>query len=372
MVKDAYIISYARTPVAPRNGALKDIDIYTLGALAASACLAKVGMEPARIDDIVVGNVLGPGGNPGRVISLQLGLPKNAPGMTIDRQCTSGLDAILLAKALITSNVAEALLVGGVESYSQRPKVYLKRNGEYDREPIDQAPFTPWPKQDPDMVLAANELAKKYSLSKECQDLWSIESHKKARKNSATVSGEIVSIGDIPRKDQFTRRLAMETCKKIAPICGTITPANTSVAADGAAFVLVVSEKVANELQSPKVRIASGLTIGDDPTMPGLATVPAIKEALKREGLTQDSIIYFEIMEAFSAQVLACLKELDLDSERVNVGGGSLARGHPIGASGAILAVRLLQELINNDGGFGLASIPSAGGIGTAIILEKE
>lgn len=371
MGTEAYIVAGARTPVAPRNGFLKGIDIYTLGESAASCCLAKAGIESDKVDEIIVGNVLGPGGNPGRVISLQLGLPETTPGITIDRQCASGLDAILLAKSLIKSGLAEVVLVGGVESYSLRPRVYLQKNGEYEDSPIEQAPFTPWSDRDPDMIKAANDLAEKYSLTRERQDLWAIDSHGKARASRDRLQEEMSTLHGIPRIDQFTRSLTLKACQKIAPICGTITPANTSVAADGAAFVLVVSEKIANELNAPKVRIASGVTVGSDPMIPGLATIPAIREVLKMEGLNRDCIIVYEIMEAFSAQVLACLKDLDLDPTRVNIGGGSLARGHPIGASGTILAVRLFHELMDS-GGFGLASIPSAGGIGTAIIFERE
>ncbi len=370
MATEAFMIAAARTPVAPRNGNLKDVDIYTLGENAGSTCIAKAGIKHSIIDELIVGNVLGPGGNPGRVISLQLGLPKAVPGITIDRQCSSGLDAILLAKSLITSNAAEVVLVGGVESYTQRPGIFLRKDGKYEQNPIDQAPFTPWAEKDPDMTKAANSLAARYSISRECQDQWAVESHRKARANVERIKEEIVPFQNIARKDQFTRNLTMDTCQRMSPICGTITPANTSVAADGAAFVLVASEKIANDLEVPQIRIGSGLTIGNDPMIPGLATVPAIREVLKMEGLTRDSIIFYEIMEAYSAQILACLNDLELDPERVNVGGGSLARGHPIGASGTILAVRLFHELMEN-GGFGLASIPAAGGIGTAIILEK-
>lgn len=371
MVAEAFIIAGARTPVAPRNGKLRDVDIYTLGEVTASACLAKAGIESSRVDELIVGNVLGPGGNPGRVISLQLGLPETVPGITIDRQCASGLDGILLAKSLITCKAAEVVLVGGVESYSLRPKMYLMKDGEFEQDPIYQAPFTPWADRDPDMVKAANDIAESYKLTREIQDQWAVQSHRKARDNMERMKKEIISIDGIARKDQFTRNLTMGICQKAPPICGTITSANTSVAADGAAFVLVVSEKIASELSIQKIRIASGLTIGSNPLIPGLATIPAVRKVLAMEGLSKDSIIHFEIMEAFSAQVLACVKDLDLDPDRVNVGGGSLARGHPIGASGSILAVRLFHELIAN-GGFGLATIPSAGGIGTAIIFENE
>ena len=370
MVTESYIIAGARTPVAPRNGKLGNVNIYTMGEATASACLVKAGIAPSKVDELIVGNVLGPGGNPGRVISLQLGLPETVPGLTIDRQCASGLDAILLAKSLIASQAAEVVLAGGVESYSLRPKTFLRKNGKFEKDPIDQAPFTPWANKDPVMVKAANDLAHGFGLTRDEQDRWAVHSHQKARDGQERLDGEIIFMDGIPRGDQFTRKLTIETCRKSPPIYGTITAANTSVAADGAAFVLVVSEKIANVLGRPKVRIGSGLTIGSDPMMPGLATVPAVREVLAMEGLSKDSIIYFEIMEAFSAQVLACIKELDLDPERVNVGGGSLARGHPIGASGTILAVRLFHELVMN-GGFGLASIPSAGGIGTAIIFER-
>ena len=370
MKSEAYILAAFRSPVVPRNGAMKDVDIYSMGATVADACIVKSGINREDIEELILGNVLGPGGNPARSISLKLKLNKKVGGLTIDRQCASGLDSLILANALITSGHKKVTLAGGVESYSQRPKMFLQKNGEYSDTPVDQAPFTPWPDQDPDMATAADNLATKLDITRTEQDNWAVRSHRLARQNAKKLNPELAPIPSIDSSmDHYTRELTLNICERAKSICGSITNANTSVAADGAAFFIVAAKEFVQDRKLNGIRIGSSITIGDDPLLPGLATIPAINKVLKMEGIQIGQISSIELMEAFAAQALGCIRTLNLDPNKVNLKGGSLARGHPIGASGAILVVRLFHDLMA-AGGYGLATIPSAGGIGSAVILE--
>ncbi len=370
MNTNVFVVAACRSPVAPRQGPLRNVDIFTLGATVAEECIRRSGVNTRDIDELVLGNVLGPGGNPARSIGLKLNLNETVAGMTVDRQCVSGLDTLLVAKALIQSGQAQVVLAGGVESYSQRPKVFLLSADGYEDKPIDQAPFTPWPDHDPDMAKAADDLATASGITREQQDEWAVRSHTLARKYQNRLNGEIVQIEGVSLdRDPFTRNLTLETCRRAKTIVGAITHANAAVAADGAAFLVVVSEQFLKDREMKGLRVGNGTTMGDNPLLPGLAAVPAIKKAMQSEGLRYSQITAIELMEAYSAQTLACMNSLNLDTSRINRKGGALARGHPVGASGAILAVRLFHELLS-DGGYGLAAIPSAGGIGTAVVME--
>ena len=370
MTQPVYLASAVRTPVAPREGALRDVQLHALGAASAGECLVRSGMSHDDVDEIIVGNALGSGGNPARLIALETGLPERVAGLTVDRQCCGGLDALVLAAAMIKGGQAEVVLAGGAESYSQRPMRYRVRNGSGEIEPYDQAAFTPWPDRDPLMGDAAAALARELCISRDEQDRWAVESHRKAMNSKARLGDEIIPVSGIDLAfDGCTRNLTQELCRRAKVISGTITHANTSVAADAAAFCLVVSERVAKSLNCMKIRIASGITLGGEPEKPGLAPVFAIKQVLQREGVRAAGLDIAEIMEAYAVQAIACVRKSGLDPGIVNPGGGSLARGHPIGASGAVLAVRMYHELANR-GGIGLAAIAAAGGLGTAVLFE--
>ena len=354
----ARLIAARRTAVVPRGGAFARLRIEDLAAPVLQACLTDAGIAPDQVNDVILSNALGAGGNPARRVALAAGLPDSVAGLTIDRQCAGGLDAILLAKALVDSGAADIVLAGGVESYSRRPLRLQTDPDGGPPTPYEQAPFTPWPDRDPDMAAAAEALARRLSIPRARQEAWAAHSHAKAL--AADLSREIVPLEGITR-DAFPRALVPKLLAKAPVLTGSITAATAAVAADAAAVCLVVSDRVA---QGRGLMILGGTTLGGTPEDPGLAPVAAIRRVWRGEPLAQA-----EIMEAYAVQALAVIDGAGLDPQIVNPGGGGLARGHPIGASGAILAVRLFHGLTQ---GRGLAAIAAAGGIGTALLLEAS
>ncbi len=343
----------------PRGGAFRALRIEDMAAPVLRALLEAGGIEPEEVDEVVLSNVLGPGGNPARRVALAAGLPERVAGLSIDRQCAGGLDALRIAAAMVQAGLAQVVVAGGAESYSLRPERRMPGAAM----PYDEAPFTPWPERDPAMSEAAAALALRLGLSRARQDAWAVESHAKAR--AADLSAEIVPVAGGVR-DGFTRDLTPALAARAKVMAGTVTVANAAVAADGAALVLVVSERVARRAVRA-LRIAGVVTRGGVPWEPGLAPVAAIDEVLAAPGLRPDALARAEVMEAYAVQAIACVEGAGLDPARVNRGGGALARGHPVGASGAVLAVRLFHDL---EQGHGLAAIAAAGGIGTALLLQ--
>ena len=359
----AFVIAARRTAVVPRGGAFVRLSLPDLAAPVIEACLSDAGISMDEVDEVIVANALGAGGNPARLSALAAGLPERVAGLTIDRQCAGGLDAVLLAQALVTSGMAEVVIAGGAESYSRRPLRFATdpdggRPVEYDR-----PAFTPWPERDPEMHVAAAALAVRLGIGRPEQDDWAIQSHFKAL--AATGHAEIVELAGQGR-DAFARRLTMDTARRARSLSGSVTVANAAVAADAAAFVVVVSERRARAVRHA-LRIVGGVTLGGRPEEPGLAPVAAIARVLDQAGMHAGDIRVAEIMEAYAVQAIACVRAAGFDPEIVNPGGGALARGHPIGASGAILAVRLFHQM---QRGYGLAAIAAAGGIGTALVVE--
>lgn len=362
----ARIVAARRSAVAPRGGALGRFEIHELAAPVMRACLDDAGLGPEDVDEVILSNALGAGGNPARLAALAAGLPERVAGLSIDRQCVGGLDAVRLAAAMVASGQTRVVLAGGAESYSNRPlRMRLRGHGPPDL--YDRPPFTPWPDRDPEMAEAADRLGRSLGISRAEQESWAMASHARARAARAILRAEIVAPPFGPDRDSFTRDLTDRHCARAPVVTGDITAATMAVAADAAAFVLVVSRDVARALDRPAIRVAAGATLGAAPEDPGLAPVPAIRQVLK--GCDPDRLRAVEIMEAFAVQAIACVRQTGLEAGRVNCAGGALARGHPIGASGAILAVRLWHDLAVT-GGTGLAAIAAAGGLGTALLLE--
>jgi acetyl-CoA C-acetyltransferase len=362
-----HIIAACRSPVAPRDGAFAELKIHELAGPVVQAALVQAGIAADQVDELIVSNALGAGGNPARLVALAAGLPESVAGLSIDRQCAGGMDALLLAKMMIESGAADVVVAGGAESYSRRP--LRARTFADGRSPefYDQAPFTPWPDRNPEMTHAAGLLGTQLNIDREAQDDWAVQSHAKALAYVDNAN-EIAPLAGVS-VDTFTRRLSPKLCARAAPIAGGVTAANAAVAADGAAFCSLVSSRIA------KGRIGiqglGGTTKGDAPDCPGLAPVKAIASSLAQLRLRSSDLSAIEIMEAYAVQAIACVQGAELDPARVNQGGGGLARGHPIGASGAINAVRLCHSLWQ-QGGTGLAAIAAAGGIGTALILSAD
>lgn len=360
---NARIIAARRTAVAPHGGAFRHLRIEDMAAPVVRAALADAGLEPGDVDELICSNALGVGGNPGRRVALASGLPERVAGLTLDRQCAGGLDAIALAAALVGSGQARVVVAGGVESHSLRPLRAMRNPAGGPPVPYDQAPFTPWPDRDPEMTQAAAALAARLGISRTEADAYAVESHRRAL--GADFRAEIVPLAGLEH-DAFARALTPMLAARAKVLAGPVTAANAAVAADAAGFAVVVSEKMA---RGRGLRIAASATLGADPEQPGLAPIPAIAAAMGRAGLTPADLAQAEVMEAYAVQAIACIRGAGLDPAIVNPKGGALARGHPIGASGSILAVRLFHDL---KAGQGLAAIASAGGIGAAMVLAAD
>jgi acetyl-CoA C-acetyltransferase len=354
----ARLIAARRTAVVPRGGAFARLRIEDLASPVVLACLADAGMAVDQVDELILSNALGAGGNPARRVALAAGLPETVAGLTTDRQCAGGLDAILLAKALVDSGAADVVLAGGVESFSRRPLRLATDPDGGPPEPYDQAPFTPWPDRDPVMTVAADALASRLGISRARQEAWAVESHAKSVRIEHWP--EIVPVAGV-LWDAFPRNLTPGLLARAKVLQGSITTATAAVAADGAAVCLVVSDRVA---AGRGLAILNGATLGGNPEEPGIAPVAAINRIWSGETLAQA-----EVMEAYAVQAMSCIRDAGLPPAIVNPKGGALARGHPIGASGAILVVRLFHGLTK---GYGLATIASAGGIGSAMVLVAD
>lgn len=367
MSDGAVIVAARRSPVAPRGGALSRLEIHALAAPVIAALLQDSGVAPAQVDEVILANALGGGGNPARLAALAAGLPQQVAGLSIDRQCCGGMDAVLLAQAMIRSGQHDIVIAGGAESYSRRPLRWRTDPEGGPPQPYDAPPFTPWPDRDPDMAEAAQALALALKIPRQDQDAWTVESHARALAHAAMP--EIVPLAGLGH-DSFARRMTPALCARAKPLAGSVTVANTAVAADGAAFCLLVSDRIARRMGLPGLRIIGGATRGDDPQWPGIAPVTAIRAALAGAGIGADGLDAIEIMEAFAVQAIACARLAGLSPRRINMQGGALARGHPIGASGAINLVRLCHQLA--PGQTGLAAIAAAGGLGSAVILRRD
>lgn len=374
----AFIIAARRTPVAPRNGHFRDIEVADLAAAPIRAVLADASLAPHDVDDVVLGNALYAGGNPARVAALAAGLPDTVPAMSVDTQCCGGLDAVMLAAARVAGGYADIVVAGGMESLSRAPlRAHRPRNASEEPRPYSRPPFTPWPDRDPDMIPAAAALAKAKGITRSDQETYAIDSHRKALA-AGCIAAEIVEMAGL-NHDPFARALSAAICRRLPELAGdkvhAVTAATVAPEADAAAAVLVVSERVAVRFASrggQPVRIVGGTRRGGNPELPGLASAAAIHELLTRRAITSHDIQVIEIMEAFSAQAIANIADNGLDPARVNRSGGALARGHPIGASGAILAVRLWHELQKETASAtGLAAIAAAGGLGSALLLSR-
>jgi len=353
----------------PRGGGFRRLAIHELAAPVIGALLGDAGLPPESVDEVILANALGGGGNPARLAALAAGLPERVAGLSIDRQCCGGMDAVLLADALIRAGGPEVVVAGGAESYSRRPERLRTDPDGGPPAPYDQPPFTPWPDRDPGMAEAAEALAVRLGVTRAEQDAWAIESHARARAALPRLAREIVPLAGVAA-DPFARVLTARTCARAQALAGSVTAATTAVAADGASFCLLVSGRIARRLATPRLRVLAGATRGADPELPGLAPVSALRVVIEAVSLRPDAFATIEIMEAFAVQAIACARLTGLPPERVNQGGGALARGPPIGASDAANLTRLFHEL-DAPRQIGLATIAAAGGLGTAIAFER-
>jgi acetyl-CoA C-acetyltransferase len=376
----AAIVAARRTPIGTAGHGLAELTAADLAAATLSAVAGDLRTLGVRSDpsDVVLGNCLGPGGNLARFAALQAGLPATVPGLTVDRQCGSGLTAVGIGVALVTSASAPepVVLAGGVESASTAPWRFWPPVGESPPQRYERAPFAPAELGDPEMGEAADVVAEEAGVSRERQDAYAARSHRlalEARRQDA-FNDELVPINGLSADERPRAGLTVERLSRLRPAFrpgGTVTAGNSCGINDGAAVLGLISDAHRRKLGLPGLRILSTATAGMDPRRPGLGLVPAVGEALAIAGLDIGHIDVIEFNEAFAGQVLACSDALGLGPERLCRQGGALALGHPWGASGAVLLVRLFSQLVRTAAGrYGLAAIAVGGGQGVAMVVE--
>ena len=370
------IIAALRSPIGTAGRSLAEIDAPNLAAPVLASLVKSADLAPDAVQDVVLGNCMGPGGNVARVAGLTAGLPSSVPGLTVDRQCGSGLAAIAVAASMVRAEPG-TVLAGGVESASTAPWRFWPPAGSADPVRYERAPFAPDWAGDPEMGHAADLLAEECSVSRARQDEYAARSHALAVATQASggFDDELVPVAGVAADDRPRAGLTVSRLARLRPAFrpdGTVTAGNACGVNDGAAAVAVVDHHTHRRLGVPGLRILATATAGVDPNRPGFGIVPATQAALQRAGLELADIDVLELNEAFAGQVLACCDALSLSSDRVCVEGGALALGHPWGASGAALVVRLFTQLVRNDTGrYGLAAIAVGGGQGVAMVVER-
>ncbi len=368
------VVAAARTPIGTAGHSLATVPVEHLGAPVLSALLERSGIEPGAVDDVVLGNCMGPGGNLARLTALTAGLPAAVPGVTVDRQCASGLAAVDLAARLVRTG-ADVVLAGGAESPSTAPWRSWPPVGDGEPQRYARAPFAP-PGADLDMGLANDLLAAESGVTRERQDAHAVRSHAlaMAAQEAGEYDAELVPIAGVRRDDRPRAGLTVQRLARFPAAFrdgGTITAGNSCGISDGAAAVAVVSAAAQRRLDLPGLRILASATAGVAPERPGIGIVPAVHQALEAAGCTLADVGVIEFNEAFAGQVLACCDALALDPARTCTEGGALALGHPWGASGAVLTVRLFTQMVTSGrGGLGLAAIAAGGGMGVAMVVE--
>ncbi|OIK16216.1 acetyl-CoA acetyltransferase [Bacillus sp. MUM 116] len=383
-MREVVIVEGVRTPVGKRNGALKDIRPDDLAALTLKELVNRAGIDPAVIDDVILGcvtQVSEQAGDIARVAALIAGFPIEVPGTTIDRQCGSSQQAVHFAAQAILSGDMDVVIAGGVESMSRVP-MGSSYKGVKD-------PFSPKLRERFELIhqgLSAERIAEKYGFTRKELDQFSLESHEKALRAQAEgfFDREIfpieVTLPDgttaIIKEDQGPRKgTSLEALAGLKPSFiedGVIHAGNSSQISDGAAAVLLMSREKAEELGlKPRFRVHTRVVVGSDPTLMLTGPIPATKKALEKSGLSIDDIDIFEVNEAFAPVPMAWLKDTGADPAKLNPNGGAIALGHPLGGSGARLMVTMMHELERTGGRYGLQTMCEGHGMANATILER-
>jgi acetyl-CoA C-acetyltransferase len=392
-----YILSAVRTPIGKFGGSLASLSAADMGVVAAKAALERAGVQPQQVEEAIFGNARQAGGgpNPARQISIRSGVPQEVPAYTVNKACASGIKSIALGFQEIATGNLECVLAGGTESMSRLP-YYLEgarwgyRLGH--QELVDgmyrDGFFCPMAKML--MGETAEILAEQYKISREEQDQFALVSQQRAAaaQSSERFDAEIVPVTIEGKKGTtvFSRdehlflaatpNAMMEKMAKLSPVfsrTGTITAGNSSGITDGAAAVVLASEKFVQQNNlKPLARILAATSVGVDPRLMGIGPVPAIRKMEQKHGLKLSDFDLVELNEAFAAQVLACDRELHFDREKLNVNGGAIALGHPIGCTGTRITVTLLHEMVKRKARRGLATLCVSGGMGMALAIENS
>ena len=382
-----WIIAARRTAVAPVNGAFRRLSLQDLAAPVIRACLADAGLGAQDVDEVILSNALGAGGNPARLLALHAGLPERCAAYTVDTQCCAGLDAVALGVGLITSGQAEVVVAGGAEAWSRSPiRMHRPLHADDTPVPFDRPAFAPTAEQDPDMLLSAARYAAAQGFTRSQQEAYALQSHQRAVAHQADIANEIVPIAGVLH-DTYPRLIDAARAARMPVVAQTnaldqaageafaLSALTISAQSDGAALVLLMSPTAAKRLnvQAEAAWIAHA-SVGASPDTPLLVAELAAHAALKRTGLGNPSNLQsVELHDAFAVQGLSFAKGLGLNPAQLNARGGGLARGHPIGASAAIALVRLLANL-QRDGASsaqGLVAVAGAGGLGSAAVVAR-
>ncbi|MGG0249011.1 acetyl-CoA C-acetyltransferase [Peribacillus frigoritolerans] len=391
-MREVVIVGAARTPVGAFGGSLANVSAVDLGVVAAKEAIKRANISADMIDEVLVGNILsaGLGQNVARQVAIHAGIPETTPAMAINKLCGSGLRTVIMGAQFIALGDADVILAGGIESMSNAP--YLLPNYRFGQkmgnaEAVDSMTYDALTDvfNQYHMGVTAENIAEQWGISREKQDEFALDSQLKAEKAQleGRFADEIVPVEYKRRgktilvdQDEHPRHgLTIDQLAKLRPAFmenGTVTAGNASGINDGGAMLVLMSKEKADELGLEALAtIKSYANAALDPKIMGYGPVPATRKALEKAGLTIDEIDLMEVNEAFAAQSLAVLKDLELKPEKVNVNGGAIALGHPVGASGARILVTLLYEMKRRDVKTGLATLCIGGGQGTALIVER-
>lgn len=393
-MREVVIVSAVRTPIGSFGGGLSKLSAVDLGVIAAKEAIKRASIDPKEINEVLIGNVLssGLGQNLARQIAIKSGVPVEVPSMTLNKLCGSGLRAVSLAAQEIILGDADVILCGGAESMSNAPYIIKSArfgqrmgDGKLIDSMLEDGLLDAFDKYH--MGITAENIANEWKISREEQDEFAVKSQNKAETalKLGKFDEEIVKV-EIPQrkceplifdKDEYIKEnITIDKLKKLKPAFkkdGSVTAGNASGINDGAAMLIVMSKEKADSLGlKPLATIKAYGSAGVDPSIMGYGPVPAVKNALKRAHWTVEDLDLIEANEAFAAQAISVVRDLKLDESKVNVNGGAIALGHPIGASGARILVTLLYEMNRRDSKKGLATLCIGGGMGTALLIERK
>ena len=380
---EAFIVDAVRSPVGRRGGSLAGIHPADLGAHSLRALVDRVGVDPGAVDDVILGMIDAIGGQAGNVARTALlvaGFPEHVPGVTIDRQCGSSQQAVHFAAQAVMSGTADLVIAGGLQSMSQVPLTASAVVGEQFgfTTPLAESPGwrARYGDQEISQFAGAELIAEKWGITREQMEQFALESHRRAAvaQDEGRFAGEIAPLSGLDHDEGVRRDTSLERMAGLQPLRpeGRITAAVSSQISDASSAVLVASERAVHEHGlTPRARVHHLTVRGDSPVLMLSAPIPATRRALERTGLTIDDIDLFEVNEAFASVVLAWMQELGAPHEKVNVNGGAIALGHPIGATGTRLMTTLLAELERGGGRYGLQVMCEGGGVANVTILER-
>ncbi len=388
MKREAVIVSAVRTPVGRCRGALAAVGAPDLGALVIAEAVRRAGLQGEEVEEVIFGNLgNNDSANLARVVTLQAGLPFTVPAITIDRQCSSGLNAIAIGALMIEAGEADILVAGGTESDSNRPHLMEKARVAYQVAPPQWLVRRTAPGAlNVSMGTTAENLGRKYHITRGECDAFALESHRKAAAAQAagrfdeqmipvTVPGKRGKTTVVDRDECVRPESTMETLGRLPTAFepdGVCTAGNSSPMSDGAGAVVLMDRETAEKKGLEPLAVFRGFAVtGCDPSIMGIGPVEAIRKVLRKTGLTLEEMDLIELNEAFATQSIACIRELGLDMDKVNVNGGALALGHPLAGTGAILTAKLLYELKRRRARYGLVAFCMAGGQGGAAVFER-